>query len=218
KTNPADAIAILFGGDRDNGLGLGLPAALASFHTADIGLVHLYRATERVPSGADHRPAQLVQPGPGRLVAAEAENTLQPQSADAVLLVGDVPHRHEPGSQRLAGVLKDRPGGQRRLPLATTAVQQPPRRRPRFTGPPATRADEPAWPAQASDVVAARRIAAEPLVNLLKRPGVINPRDKVSCVLHPPEAITWAHWSERDTLLREIRSMMLNVVQLRAGS
>src|SRR5271157_52540 len=186
KTNPADAIAILFGGDRDNGLGLGLSAALASFHTADIGLVHLYRAAERVPSGADHRPAQLVQPGPGRLVAAEAENTLQPQSADAVLLVGDIPHRHEPHSQRLSGVLKDCPGRQRRLPLAPSAVQQPPRRHPRLARPPAMRAYEPTRPAQAPDIFAAGGVAAEPLVNLLKRPGIINPGDKISGVLHPP--------------------------------
>ena len=51
----------------------------------------------------------------GRLVTAEAKNTLQPQSTDAVLLVGDIPHCHEPHSQRLSGVLKDRPSRQRRL-------------------------------------------------------------------------------------------------------
>src|SRR5271165_2010892 len=218
KTNPADAIAILFGGDRDNGLGLGLPAALASFHTADIGLVHLYRAAERVPSGADHRPAQLVQPGPGRLVAAEAENTLQPQSADAVLLVGDIPHRHEPHSQRLSGVLKDCPGRQRRLPLAPLAVQQPPRRHPRLARPPAMRAYEPTRPAQAPDIFAAGGVAAEPLVNLLKRPGIINPRDKISGVLHPSKAITRTNWSEADTLFsRNAPSRLSDVDGLEVG-
>src|SRR5713226_1578131 len=186
KTNPADALAILFGCYRDNGLGFGIPAALAFLDAADIGLVHLHCSAERVPSGADHRPAQLVQPCPGGLVAAEAENTLQPQGADAIFLVGDIPHRHEPHPQRLAGVLKDRPRRQRRLPLAATAVQQRPRRHPRLAGPPAMRAYEPARPAQAPDIFAACSIAAEPLVNLLKRPGVISPRDKISCVFHPP--------------------------------
>src|SRR5208337_1062351 len=34
--------------------------------------------------------------------------------------------------------------------------------------------------------LAASSVAAEPLVNFLKRPGVINPRDKVTGVLHHP--------------------------------
>src|SRR5271157_5141505 len=186
KTYPADALTVLFGGDRNYGLGFGIPAALAFFHTANIGLVHLYRSTERVPSGADHCPAQLVQPGPGRLVTAEAKNTLQPQSTDAVLLVGDIPHCHEPHAQRLSGVLKDRPSRQRRLPLAPLAVQQPPRRHPRLAGPSAVRADESVRPAQTLDILAASSVTAEPLVNFLKRPGVINPRDKVTGVLHHP--------------------------------
>jgi len=83
KTNPADALAVLFGGDRNYGLGFGIPAALAFFHTANIGLVNLHRSTERVSSRANHCPAQLVQPSPGRLVTAEAKNTLQPQSTTA---------------------------------------------------------------------------------------------------------------------------------------
>src|SRR5271165_5912314 len=186
KTYPADALTVLFGGDRNYGLGFGIPAALAFFHTANIGLVHLYRSTERVPSRADHCPAQLVQPGPRRLVTSEAKNTLQPQSTDAVLLVGDIPHCHEPHAQRLSGVLKDRPSRQRRLPLAPLAVQQPPRRHPRLAGPCAVRADESVRPAQTLDILAASSVAAEPLVNFLKRPGVINPRDKVTGVLHHP--------------------------------
>src|SRR5690242_16504365 len=48
------------------------------------------------------------------------------------------------------------------------------------------RADESVRPAQASDILAASSVAAEPLVNFLKGPWVINPRDKVTGVLHPP--------------------------------
>jgi hypothetical protein len=101
-------------------------------------------------------------------------------------LVGDIPHRHEPHSQRLSGVLKDRSGRQRRLPLAATAVQQPPRRHPRLADPPAVRAYESARPAQAPDIFAACSIATKPLVNLLKRPRVIYPSDKICCPFHPP--------------------------------
>src|SRR5690242_18484505 len=65
-------------------------------------------------------------------------------------------------------------------------MQQSPRRHPRLAGPSAMRADESVRPAQASDILAARSVAAEPLVNFLKGPWVINPRDKVTGVLHPP--------------------------------
>src|SRR5690242_21641018 len=65
-------------------------------------------------------------------------------------------------------------------------MQQSPRRHPRLAGPSAMRADESVRPAQASDILAASSVAAEPLVNFLKGPWVINPRDKVTGVLHPP--------------------------------
>src|SRR5690348_2744322 len=66
-------------------------------------------------------------------------------------------------------------------------MQQSPRRHPRLAGPSAMRADESVRPAQASDILAASSVAAEPLVNFLKGPWVINPRDKVTGVLHPPK-------------------------------
>src|SRR5690348_18496597 len=65
-------------------------------------------------------------------------------------------------------------------------MQQSPRRHPRLAGPSAMRADESVRPAQTSDILAASSVAAEPLVNFLKGPWVINPRDKVTGVLHPP--------------------------------
>src|SRR5690242_12157377 len=65
-------------------------------------------------------------------------------------------------------------------------MQQSPRRHPRLAGPSAMRADESVRPAQASDILAASSVAAEPLVNFLKGPWVINPRDKVTGLLHPP--------------------------------
>jgi len=43
---------------------------------------------------------------------------------------------------------------------------------------------------QAPDILAACSIAAEPLVNLLERPGVIASRNKIFCVFHPAKAIT----------------------------
>ena len=41
-------------------------------------------------------PTPLVPPGPGRLVAAQAQHSLQAQGAGSVLLAGDEPHRQHP--------------------------------------------------------------------------------------------------------------------------
>src|SRR5271167_3393580 len=140
-----------------------------------------------------------MQPSPSCLVAAEAQNTLQTESADTVLLVDHIPHRHKPRPQRLAGVLKDRPRCHRRLPLATTALKQPAQRHPRLACPLATRADETVRPAQAPNIFMASRITAEPLINLLERPRVINPRDENSWVTHIPDATVPIYGSEGDT-------------------
>ncbi len=81
KADPANAATILFGRHRDNGLGLGFPTPFAFFRAADIGFVHLDGAREAIPARPDHRSPQLVEPGPGRLVAAQAEHPLQAQGA-----------------------------------------------------------------------------------------------------------------------------------------
>ena len=78
-------------------------------------------STQPLPPRTYHRPPQLVQPRPGRLVAAQPENALQTQRAGPVLLRGHVPDRPEPQPQRFARVLEDRAGGHRRLPPAAGA-------------------------------------------------------------------------------------------------
>ncbi len=133
----------------------------------------------------DHRPAQLVEPSPGRLVAAQPEHPLQAQGTDAVLLAGDEPHRQEPHPQRLACVLEHRAGCQRCAPMTTPAPQQPIRHRPRLPDHSAVRAGKTIRPTEAPDILPASRVAAEPLVHLLERPWVINPTDRMLCAVHP---------------------------------
>lgn len=86
-----------------------------------------------------HRPTQLVQPGPSRLVAAEPQLSLEAQSTHAVLLAGEEPHRQKPRLQRFARVLENRARRQRPLPfagatstdvLATSSMDRRPRRIP----------------------------------------------------------------------------------------
>lgn len=174
QSDPAEAAAVLFCRHRDDGLAGGFPTLLAFLRGADIGLVHLHLAMQAVATGTDHRPPQLVQPGPRRLVAAQPQHTLQAQGAHPILLAGDEPHRQEPQPQGLARPFEDRAGRQRHLPAAGATAQQPARHFRRLLHRSAGRAGEAVRPAQPSDVGPARRFAAEPRLELLKRPGVIN--------------------------------------------
>jgi hypothetical protein len=73
KADPADGPTALFGGHGDNGVGFGAPTALALFRASGVGFVDFCRPRETIPTRPDHRPPQLVQPSPGRLVAAKPQ-------------------------------------------------------------------------------------------------------------------------------------------------
>src|SRR5512144_1311733 len=123
QADAADATTTFPCRHNDNGLVLGLTSALSLFRAADVSLVDLDLAGEAIAARADHRPAQLMQPGPGRLLAAQAEHALKAQRADAVLLAGDEPHGEKPHPQRLARVLQHRSSRQRYLPIARATAQ-----------------------------------------------------------------------------------------------
>src|SRR5450759_523250 len=118
-----------------------------------------------------------MEPGPGRLIAAQAEHPLQTQRADAVLLAGDEPHGEKPHPQRLARVLQHSSSRQRYLPIAGSTAQQASRHFPRLAHCRAVGADKAIRPAKPPDIFPARRLAAKPRVELLKRPRIINPSD-----------------------------------------
>ncbi len=104
QTDAANATTAFLCRHDDNGLVLGLTSAPALFRAADVSLVDLDLTGEAIAARADHRPAQFMQPGPGRLVAAQTEHPLEAQRTDAVLLAGDEPHGEKPQPQRLARV------------------------------------------------------------------------------------------------------------------
>ena len=174
QADAADALAVLLGGNRDNGLALDLPAPLVLFRAAHIGFVRFHRATEAIPPRADHRPAQLVQPRPGGLVAAEPQRALQTEGADAVLLAGDEPHGHEPGPERLARAFEDGAGGERGAPATAPAAHQIVRHDPSHIGRAAVRTDKAGRPAQAPDVITACCLVPEPIIHLLKGPRIVD--------------------------------------------
>src|ERR1700724_1865066 len=88
------------------------------------GFVDFDWALQSLSVGTDHRRAEFVEPGPGRLVAPQAKYLLKGVSAGSVLLAGHQPDRLEPESERLARVLKDGPGGDRGLVTAGGTLHQ----------------------------------------------------------------------------------------------
>ena len=149
----------------NQGFTLGLSAENTFFLAAPVGFIDFHYATQPLPPRTYHRPPQLVQPRPGRLVAAQPENALQTQRAGPVLLRGHVPDRPEPQPQRFARVLEDRAGGHRRLPPAAGALPPHLTHRPSPLMP-ACRTAETVRPAQPEQVVPTGLLGPEPRLEL----------------------------------------------------
>ena len=181
------------------------PCLLRPLSAPDIGFVNLDLSMEAIAAGANHCPAQLVQPGPGRLVAAQPQHTLQTERADAVLLAGDEPHRKEPRPQWFAGVLEDRAGRQRHLSATGPTAKQATRHFRRLICYPTSRTDKAVRPSQAAQVRSACRFTAEPSLELLKRPGDNQSRPVGRSHRSCPHAICWGQMCERDTQLALFR-------------
>ena len=130
QPNPAEPLPDILGSDDNQGFFLGSAATEAILEAPDVRLVHFDVAGEPVPAGPHHRPSQFVQPGPGRLVAAQAQHLLQRQRARPGLLTGDGPHRSKPDGERAAGVLEDRPSRDGRLAATGGTLEQPAAHRP----------------------------------------------------------------------------------------
>ena len=143
--------------------------------SAEVGLVHLDAAVERRAAELRQATAQLVQPGPGRLV-------LEP------VLAGDVHRRAaaladeeladdaEPEHERLARAMEDGAGGEGDLMTAAHAlVQRPPPQSP-GTASAAPRTAEAVRPALPPQVLDAAGLGREALLELpLRRRKIADP-------------------------------------------
>jgi len=112
---------------------LGPSPPLTSFHpAANKGFVNFNHALQSVAIGAHHRSPELMKHRPRCLLALETHDALQPQRADAELLLGDVPCGCKPRRQRRPRLIKDRPGSYRRPSAACLTHPHIARRTPRL--------------------------------------------------------------------------------------
>src|SRR4051794_40252960 len=122
ETAPAGLAAAGLDRPAAQGLAGGAPAALAGPRATDIGLVGLDASGQGLTIRADHRLAELVQPGPGGLVAAQAQLPLELGGGDPALAGRHQVDRQEPLGQAGLGLLEDGAGQERVLLAAGRAL------------------------------------------------------------------------------------------------
>ena len=172
ETNPTDAFAVRLDRDHDQGFVLCLSASPSGFFGSPIGFVHLDQAPQPIPARPDHRPPEFVQHGPGGLVAAQAQDPLQSQGADAIFLTGDMPHGPKPSGQGQVRVLEDRARCHRGLvPTVATEPQATPHG-PSLSSA-ARRADETSGPPERKQVRLAGGVGGKTLLQHLQSSRVV---------------------------------------------
>ncbi len=182
QSNPPNSSAVFLRRDGHNRLVFSFSAVNALFRTAQVGLIHLDAAFEALPARPHHRTAQLMEPSPSCLVAAQAQDPLQAQCTSSRLLTRDMPHRLEPHAQWLSGALVDGSRSRRRLTVAPQALELT---SGRGTGslPMALWASEALRPPNTPQVRSARFFRGEPFVELLQSSGVVHAADGVSLII-----------------------------------
>jgi hypothetical protein len=166
QPEPAEAAAAGFAasgldGTGDQRLAGRTAAALARFRAADMGLVSLDPLRQRLAVGSNHRPADLVQPSPGRLVAAEAHLPLQLGGGDPTLARGHQVDGEKPLGEAGLGLLEDGAGEQGMLLAAGHAFVDDLGPERVGVGVVAAGAAETVRPACVEQIVTALRIGAE---------------------------------------------------------
>src|SRR5262249_11074215 len=146
----------------DLGLAGGTPAGTPRSGGADISLVGLDPSAQGLAAGPDHRPADLVQPGPGRLIAAETHLPLQLQGRDATLAGGDEVNREKPLRQAGLGLLENGSGEKGMLLAAGYALVDVAPRQLVGVIVPAGAAAEAVRPAHLEQMIPALLVPAEP--------------------------------------------------------
>jgi hypothetical protein len=152
----------------------GSPTPLARLFAAQITLLRFDDTFQAVPPRTNHRPAQLVQPSPRRLVAPQPQQPLDGQGARPVLLVRHLPPRAKPPRQRQAAALQDRSDRPRGRSSASSA-KPPSTAHPPCLRATAGRAPESVRPSPLLQIKPACLFCRKLLLQLHQRPWVCFP-------------------------------------------
>ena len=111
-------------GDGHEHLVICTTAPLSRSFAADVRLINLHRPHQSFALRTHHCASEPVKPLPGRVVAPKPKNSLQTERVRPIFLVGNMPHRLKPHSQRLSSLMEDCPGGYRNLVSTLLAKEQ----------------------------------------------------------------------------------------------
>src|SRR5215472_2570429 len=172
QADASDTASLLLSRNYNQGFLFRSATSHAFLQPAQKGFIDFHGPSQPFTARPDHRPAQFMQPSPGRLVAPQAQHPLQPQSAHAILLRGHPPHRLEPNRQRGVRVLEDGSGRQRNLAAASRTLTENGTQRPSLGGT-AARASESLRPADLKQILPAGLLRAEARLEVRRGPRVI---------------------------------------------
>ncbi len=151
-------------------------------------LVDLHLALEQLALGGDHRGSQLVKHRPGGLVTPDPELALKLLGADPGVKRRGQIRRPEPRAQLQPGLVHDRARRDRRLPPARRADPQVTARLTADTARVAAGADEPLRPPRREQVLPARLLGPEALLELQDRQRKVGARHATKLRHHPDGA------------------------------
>jgi len=133
KPNPANVVFFHLCRYYHKCLTLGSTTTFPRLLPANVSLINLDRTREPISSGPDHSAPQLMQPRPGRFIAAQSQNPLQPLSVGPIFLTGYPPNRSEPHRQRQSRPVKNGSRFYRNLILTSGTLNQTTFRKPTFS-------------------------------------------------------------------------------------
>src|ERR1035437_45351 len=181
QADATDLAPIFLCGNHDQGLAAMFPPLPTFFLSSPVHLIHFHASSKPIPIRPHHRPPQLVQPRPSRLVAAKTQHSLEPQGTGAVLLRGHPPDRSKPHRQGLVGILKDGAGCDGYLMPARGAFQPHLRYRPSL-GVVTARTPETFRPTQSAEILSASLVGSKPPLEFSQIPGKL---------FHGPKHYPW---------------------------
>jgi hypothetical protein len=153
--------------------------------TAEIELVDLHLILERLTLGRHHRPSELLQDQPRRLIAREPELALQLSGRDPRMMGRDQIRRPEPQPQRRASPVHDRARRHRRLGMTDDALpQMTPLQHPRSPAL-AHRTNKAIRPPARRQILHTRRLRREPPPEIHDRTREVWPRHRRTVQTQP---------------------------------